>query len=146
MALSALLVLASADEKESKVTDTKTAEAVDSKKQPEKRGLELGYGGGGHDFGGHDFGGHDFGGAHDFSGGHDFGGGHEHHEHHQKVVTVEKKVAVPYPVEKQVHYAVEKKVPYPVKVHVPQPYPVEKEIHVPYKVIPLKSNNWFLLK
>lgn len=56
------------------------------------------------------------------------------HEHHEKTITVVKKVPEPYPVEKTVHVPVEKKVPYPVKVHVPQPYPVEKKIHVPYKV------------
>lgn len=36
--------------------------------------------------------------------------------HHEKVVTVVKNVAVPYPVEKHIPYPVEKHVPYPVKV------------------------------
>lgn len=55
-------MLASAEEKKEKsAADTKSAES----QTKEKRGLELGYGGGGE---------HDFGGGGDYGGGHDLGG------------------------------------------------------------------------
>lgn len=63
-------------------------------------------------------------GAHDFGGGADLGD----HYHHEKTVTVVKKVPAPYPVTKEIPYPVEKTVHVPVKVHVPQPYPVEKQV------------------
>ncbi|XP_044585811.1 extensin-like [Cotesia glomerata] len=54
---------------------------------------------------------------------------------HEKVITVVKNVAVPYPVEKEIRYPVIKKVPYPVHTPVAQPYPVEKEVPYPVKVV-----------
>lgn len=49
-------------------------------------------------------------------------------EHHEKTVTVVKKVAVPYPVTKEVRVPVEKLIHVPIQVPVPQPYPVEKKV------------------
>lgn len=72
-------------------------------------------GGGGGDYGGYDLG-----------GGIDLG---EHH-HETKSVTVVKKVAVPYPVTKEIPVPVEKTVHVPIKVPVPQPYPVEKTVRL----------------
>ncbi|KAH1022475.1 hypothetical protein HUJ04_011869 [Dendroctonus ponderosae] len=89
------------------------------------------------DFGGFDlgdvFGGGEGGGHGGSSGG--GSGGWQGHEHHQKTVTIVKKVPAPYPVEKTIHVPVEKKVPYPVKVPYPQPYPVEKKVPYPVKTI-----------
>lgn len=103
------------EEKKSAKEETKKAvEPATADKKQDKRGIfgeGYGHNFGGHDFGHHDFGGHheislghDFhgheshghefgGGSHDF-GGHDFGGdhGHGHHQHHEKTVTVVKKV------------------------------------------------------
>uniref|UniRef100_A0A182ISA9 Uncharacterized protein n=1 Tax=Anopheles atroparvus TaxID=41427 RepID=A0A182ISA9_ANOAO len=96
--------------------DTKAEETqVEAKESQnvEKRGLHSSFGDFGHDFGGHD----------------------EHHHEHIKTVTIEKKVPVPYTVEKHVPYTVEKKVPYEVKVPIPQPYIVEKKVPVHYKEV-----------
>ncbi|XP_057330440.1 probable serine/threonine-protein kinase kinX [Microplitis mediator] len=59
----------------------------------------------------------------------------EEYTEHEKVITVIKNVAVPYPVEKQIPYPVIKKVPYPIHTPVAQPYPVEKEVPYPVKVV-----------
>lgn len=61
--------------------------------------------------------------------------GHEIREDNYKTLTVIKKIAVPYPVEKTVRYPIVKKVPYEVKVPVPAPFPVAREIPVPVNVI-----------
>ncbi|XP_077271908.1 uncharacterized protein LOC143902674 isoform X2 [Temnothorax americanus] len=58
-----------------------------------------------------------------------------------KTVTIIKKVAVPFPVEKTIRYPVIKRILYPVKVPVPQPYAIEKKIPYPVKVfvkVPIK--------
>ncbi|XP_076242277.1 uncharacterized protein LOC143184134 [Calliopsis andreniformis] len=60
--------------------------------------------------------------------------GHHVHEDVHKMVTVIKKVAVPYPVIKNIPYPVVKNIPYAVKVPVPQPYAVEKKVPYPVKV------------
>lgn len=84
--------------------ETKKKEVEQENKKQDKRGIfEFGGGfGGGHDFGG---GGGEYGGGGIELGG---GGGGEVHEH-VKTIVVEKKIPVPYTVEKHVPYTVEKK-------------------------------------
>lgn len=89
------------EKKAAKVEEKKSVEPAAADKKQDKRGIfSEGYG---HDFGGHDFGGHDFGGHQEISFGHDFHGGdfgghdfgdHGHHAHHEKTVTVVKKVFI----------------------------------------------------
>lgn len=146
MLLVAIVSVLAEEKKAAKVEETKkSVEPATADKKQDKRGIfGEGYG---HDFGGHDFGHHDFGGHHEISAGHDFHGhdfghdfGGDHHHHHEKTVTVVKKVPVPYPVEKvyfknlycgalikglyfflqHIPVPVEKKVHYPVHVHVPK--------------------------
>lgn len=107
----------SADKKESKV-EQKEVEDSKSEQKRNQRGVygSLGdyghssYGGGHSSYGGHG----GYGGGHEDFGGHDFGAS-DHHHHHVKTVTIEKKVPVPYTVHKHIPYTVEKKVPYEVR-------------------------------